>query len=68
MYLSIYLYILHCITIHLACTGGMYGSNCSVICGNCFESQQCHHINGTCMNGCSRGYQGVHCTEGLHSF
>ncbi|XP_065927125.1 adhesion G protein-coupled receptor B1 isoform X5 [Magallana gigas] len=35
----------------------------SVICGNCFESQQCHHINGTCMNGCSRGYQGVHCTE-----
>uniref|UniRef100_K1PTI8 Uncharacterized protein n=1 Tax=Magallana gigas TaxID=29159 RepID=K1PTI8_MAGGI len=45
------------------CLGGMYGSNCRVTCGNCFESKQCHYINGTCMNGCGRGYQGVHCTE-----
>lgn len=47
-----------------ACNGGMYGTNCSVTCGNCFESQQCHHINGTCMDGCDDRYQGLKCIEG----
>lgn len=47
-----------------ACSGGVYGSNCSLNCGNCFESQQCHHINGTCMNGCDHRYQGLKCIEG----
>lgn len=42
----------------------MYGYNCSILCGKCFESEQCHHVNGTCMNGCDSGYQGEHCTEG----
>lgn len=47
------------------CLGGMYGSNCRVTCGNCFESKQCHYINGTCMNGCDNGYQGFQCNKGL---
>lgn len=46
------------------CEGGMYGDNCSVPCGNCFRSEQCHHINGTCLNGCDSGYQGLPCTKG----
>lgn len=46
------------------CDGDMYGYNCSILCGKCFESEQCHHVNGTCMNGCDSGYQGEHCTEG----
>lgn len=37
--------------------------NCSIICGYCHESEQCHHINGTCINGCASGYQGAKCTE-----
>lgn len=37
-----------------------------MLCGNCIESEQCHHINGTCMNGCDRGYQGLHCTQGKY--
>lgn len=28
------------------------------------EPKQCHHINGTCINGCDSGYQGPNCTEG----
>lgn len=34
-----------------------------MICGHCHDSQQCHHINGTCLNGCASGYKGVKCTE-----
>lgn len=49
-----------------ACSGGVYGQNCSLPCGQCLDNEQCHHINGTCMNGCGRGYQGLNCTEGQH--
>lgn len=42
----------------------MYGENCSISCGHCLTREQCHHINGTCMNGCDSGYQGSSCTEG----
>lgn len=49
------------------CDVGMYGDNCSRPCGHCLESVKCHHINGTCINGCDSGYQGSHCTEGEHS-
>lgn len=41
----------------------MYGTNCSISCGRCFKSEQCHNINGTCMNGCDSGYKGFNCTE-----
>lgn len=33
-------------------------------CGHCHKSEQCHHINGKCMNGCDSGYQGSICMEG----
>ena len=45
----------------------MFGENCTESCGNCLKSEQCHHINGTCMKGCDRGYQGFNCTEGKFS-
>lgn len=48
------------------CTGPMYGQNCNLSCGHCIMSEQCHHINGTCMSGCDIGYHGLHCTEGKH--
>lgn len=43
----------------------MYGENCSKSCGNCKNSQQCHHISGSCMNGCEKGYQGLNCNKGI---
>lgn len=46
----------------------MYGENCGIACGNCLAKEQCHHINGTCMNGGDRGYQGSKCTEGDHCY
>lgn len=49
------------------CTGLMYGQNCNLSCGHCIMSEQCHHINGTCMSGCDIGYHGLHCTEGKTS-
>lgn len=27
-------------------------------------SVQCNHINGTCMNGCDSGFEGLNCTKG----
>eukprot|EP00105_Crassostrea_gigas_P041322 XP_019925470.1 PREDICTED: receptor-type tyrosine-protein phosphatase T isoform X2 [Crassostrea gigas] len=41
----------------------MFGERCSSSCGHCLGSEQCHHINGTCMNGCASGYEGELCTK-----
>lgn len=43
----------------------MYGPVCSQICGACINSTQCHHINGSCLQGCDPGYRGQKCDEGL---
>ncbi|XP_061165615.1 uncharacterized protein LOC133174518 [Saccostrea echinata] len=50
-----------CIT---ECTYNMYGRNCSRRCGNCRNGGKCHHINGTCSNGCIQGYKGIFCSTG----
>ena len=47
----------------IECDGGRYGQNCSEICGGCHGNEQCHHIDGTCPNGCNRGYSGDRCTQ-----
>ena len=46
------------------CQKNKYGLNCSKTCGNCRESSQCHHINGSCLNGCDPGFQGEKCNMG----
>ena len=46
------------------CDGGMFGNHCNKTCGKCLNNEQCHHINGSCLNGCESGYQGINCTEG----
>lgn len=53
-------------TFFTACEVWTYGENCSKQCGHCFETEQCHHINGTCMNGCDSGFHGLLCTDGKH--
>ena len=47
------------------CDGGMFGKYCNESCGKCLNDGQCHHINGSCLNGCASGYRGINCTEGI---
>ena len=50
------------------CDNGTFGQNCLESCGWCVGEKQCHHTNGTCLNGCNAGYQGLNCTEGNFYF
>lgn len=59
---------LHQFNIISECDNRRFGGNCREQCGSCLNLEQCHHVNGTCMIGCDRGYQGVYCTEGKFSF
>ena len=44
----------------------MFGKHCKESCGKCLMDEQCHHINGSCLNGCNPGYYGNKCTEGIN--
>lgn len=43
----------------------MYGLECKQICGNCINKEQCHHVNGSCLNGCDNGFYGTRCDLGM---
>lgn len=45
------------------CDNGYFGPECSIKCGHCLEAEHCHHINGSCLNGCLHGYRGDLCNE-----
>lgn len=49
--------------ITIDCTGSMFGDGCLSQCGQCAVNLQCHHINGTCLNGCKPGYNLQFCNE-----
>lgn len=49
---------------YLECDKGKFGLHCNQTCGNCLNKEQCHYINGTCLNGCDSGYYGSECKEG----
>ena len=51
----------------IVCSDGRFGENCTEECGECQGKEQCDHVNGTCLNGCSPGYYGITCTEGGQS-
>ena len=48
----------------LGCQRGTWGQNCRSKCGNCLGNSPCHHINGTCLEGCETGWLGFHCVAG----
>lgn len=48
----------------LECTNNKYGDGCQTNCGHCLNMSQCHHINGTCFDGCDPGYEGQKCNQG----
>lgn len=47
----------------IECDGNKYGAGCQQSCGSCLRSEQCHHKNGSCLNGCDPGYQGLSCKD-----
>ena len=53
----------HFSQLNLECKRNMYGVNCTGSCGHC-QNSTCHHVNGTCLTGCSPGYQGPFCSKG----
>lgn len=55
---SVLEYAIHYIT---ECPLGTFGNNCRRECGYCEEKYHCHHINGSCLNGCLHGYRGEQC-------
>lgn len=50
------------------CDNGYFGAECNRKCGHCLEADRCHHINGSCLNGCLYGYKGDYCNESLYFF
>ena len=45
-----------------------YGPGCTETCGHCFDSKPCHHINGSCVNGCAPGFLGDTCIKGIYCY
>ncbi|XP_061166268.1 uncharacterized protein LOC133175166 [Saccostrea echinata] len=45
------------------CDEHTYGLECSLSCGNCSDGDTCHHVNGTCLKGCSEGVEGEACQK-----
>ena len=38
---------------------------CTLVCGNCLNGEQCNHVNGSCPNGCAKGTHGDKCDKGI---
>ena len=38
---------------------------CTLVCGNCLNGEQCNHVNGSCPNGCAKGTHGDKCDKGM---
>ncbi|KAL4235951.1 Fibroblast growth factor receptor 4 [Mactra antiquata] len=51
------------------CILGTFGENCKEKCGQCYDSQPCNTVHGSCPSGvgCKPGYTGVLCKEALQS-
>lgn len=46
------------------CLNQTYGIECQQKCGNCNNEEPCNHVNGSCLNGCDRGWYGEKCNSG----
>lgn len=47
------------------CSGHTYGLECSRICGNCRDWEECDYLNGSCPHGCNKGTMGIKCDIGM---
>nr|XP_022309660.1 multiple epidermal growth factor-like domains protein 10 isoform X2 [Crassostrea virginica] len=46
------------------CGNNTFGQDCTSVCGHCSENEHCHHINGSCLNGCDPGFNRLMCDQG----
>lgn len=51
-----------------ACSNGTFGNDCTELCGHCKNYTYCHHINGSCLDGCKPGYIGDFCNLRKQTF
>lgn len=59
--------IFYKILFFLECRAGYFGENCNSSCGRCLNDEDnstCHHVNGSCSQGCESGYQEPTCEKG----
>lgn len=45
------------------CRVGLYGTDCSLKCGNCGGNGSCYQTNGICKNGCINKFAGLSCMD-----
>ncbi|XP_062592311.1 multiple epidermal growth factor-like domains protein 10 isoform X2 [Saccostrea cucullata] len=54
------------------CNGNKYGQDCGQGCGACLGYKQCHHMNGSCLEGCDAGFKdtlcNIECSEGYFGY
>lgn len=64
------LYFYFCIYFFFSteCPIGLYGYFCDEMCGHCIDPTQCSSESGICLTGCSAGYVGPSCKEGICLF
>nr|XP_034321631.1 receptor-type tyrosine-protein phosphatase epsilon-like isoform X2 [Crassostrea gigas] len=43
------------------CDATWYGAGCKFQCGHCFGENNCHHVKGSCLSGCQKGFTGDLC-------
>lgn len=48
---------------NLACLKDKYGNDCEYTCGHCYNNASCDRNDGTCSNGCEKGYRGSDCKQ-----
>ncbi|KAK3610925.1 hypothetical protein CHS0354_031574 [Potamilus streckersoni] len=46
------------------CPDGAYSESCNQTCGICYGGQPCNKSTGECLEGCNKGWSGIHCDQG----
>lgn len=54
------------ICFNIVCDKMTFGLECAFNCSKCRNGTACHHVNGTCIHGCSDGLYGDMCNEDLN--
>lgn len=63
LWLPVCCYNLYVCCDYQVCVPGFYGWMCSSKCSRHCVNGECHHINGTCLQGCNSGWKGDKCAE-----
>lgn len=50
------------------CSNVKFEDGCYRDCGYCRNMSQCHHENGSCVNGCEPGYKQYDCKQRMSKY